>query len=45
MNEAYLAVAGRIRRELEQIEGVVDRAQDIWEGVDLVVQRTIASTP
>ena len=34
MKESYLAVAGRIRRELEQIEGVVDRAQDIWDDVD-----------
>ncbi len=35
MKESYLAVAGRIRRELEQIEAVVDRAQDIWNDVDL----------
>lgn len=34
MKESYLAVAGRIRREVEQIEAVVDRAQDIWDGVD-----------
>ena len=34
MKESYLAVAGRIRRELEQIEAVVDRAQDIWDDVD-----------
>lgn len=31
MKEAYLAVAARIRRELEQIENVVQRAQMIWE--------------
>lgn len=30
MKETYLAVAGRIRRELEQVERVVDRAQTIW---------------
>lgn len=35
MKESYLAVAGRIRRELGQIESVVDRAQDIWDDVDL----------
>jgi len=35
MKESYLAVAGRIRRELEQIEAVVDRAQDIWNDGDL----------
>jgi len=34
MKESYLAVAGRIRRELEQIESVVDRAQGIWGDVD-----------
>jgi len=34
MNESYLAVAGRIRREVEQIEEVVDRAQTIWADVD-----------
>ncbi|MCS3671993.1 hypothetical protein GGQ21_002663 [Salinibacter ruber] len=35
MTESYLAVAGRIRREVEQIEDVVDRAQAIWADVDL----------
>jgi len=35
MKESYLAVAGRIRRELEQIEAVVSRAQDVWDDVDL----------
>ncbi|MCS4049203.1 hypothetical protein [Salinibacter ruber] len=35
MRESYLAVAGRIRRELEQIKAVVDRAQEIWNDVDL----------
>ncbi len=34
MTESYLAVAGRIRREVEQIEDVVDRAQAIWADVD-----------
>lgn len=29
-----LVGAGRIRRELKQIEAVVDRAQDVWDGVD-----------
>ncbi|MCS3755680.1 ATP phosphoribosyltransferase regulatory subunit HisZ [Salinibacter ruber] len=33
MTESYLAVAGRIRREVEQIEDVVDRAQAIWADV------------
>ena len=40
MTESYLAVAGRIRREVEQIEDVVDRAQAIWADVD-----PTASTP
>lgn len=31
MNETYLAVAGRIRRELKEIDAVVERAQEIWE--------------
>ncbi|WP_259220794.1 hypothetical protein [Salinibacter ruber] len=35
MRESYLAVAGHIRRELEQIKAVVDRAQEIWNDVDL----------
>lgn len=30
MTESYVAVAGRIRRELDRIETVVDRAQAIW---------------
>lgn len=30
MNETYVAVAGRIRRELEEIDRVVNRAQEIW---------------
>jgi len=30
VKERYLAVAGRIRRELEEIEAVVARARDIW---------------
>lgn len=34
MKESYLAVAGRIRRELEEIEAVVNRAQNIWDDVD-----------
>jgi hypothetical protein len=34
MTESYLAVAGRIRREVEQIEDVVDRAKAIWADVD-----------
>ncbi|MCS3642229.1 hypothetical protein GGP51_000701 [Salinibacter ruber] len=34
MTESYLAVAGRIRREVEQIEDVVDRAQATWADVD-----------
>ena len=34
MKETYLAVAGRIRREVEEVESVVERAQSIWEEVD-----------
>jgi hypothetical protein len=30
MKSTYLAVAGRIRRELEQLEAVARRALDIW---------------
>ena len=30
MKETYLAVAGRIRRELDQIQEVAHRAQTIW---------------
>jgi hypothetical protein len=35
MTESYLAVAGRIRRELERVETVVERAQAIWAEADL----------
>ena len=31
MKETYLAVAGRIRRELDQIQEVARRAQTIWD--------------
>lgn len=34
MTEAYLAVAGRIRRELEQVEAVAERTQSIWQDAD-----------
>ena len=34
MRETYLAVAGRIRREVEEVESVVERAQSIREEVD-----------
>lgn len=34
MKESYLAVAGRIRREVDQIEDVVDRAQAIWDDMN-----------
>lgn len=34
MKESYLAVAGRVRREVEQIEDIVGRAQTIWDDVD-----------
>ena len=34
MKESYLAVAGRIRREVDQIEDVVDRLQTIWDDVE-----------
>lgn len=30
MTEAYLAVAGRIRREIDDIETVAERARSIW---------------
>ena len=30
MTESYIAVAGRIRRELDRVETVVERAQAIW---------------
>jgi hypothetical protein len=30
MTESYVAVAGRIRRELDRVETVVERAQAIW---------------
>ena len=30
MKTTYLAIAGRIRRELEEIEQVVERVQQIW---------------
>jgi len=35
MTESYVAVAGRIRRELDRVETVVDRAQAIWADADL----------
>jgi hypothetical protein len=34
MTESYLAVAGRIRRELEHVEAVSERAQSIWAEVN-----------
>ena len=30
MTESYVTVAGRIRREVDRVETVVDRAQAIW---------------
>ena len=31
MSEAYLAVAGRIRRELQELDRVARRTQHIWQ--------------
>lgn len=37
MNGRYLTLAGRIRRDLKELDQVVSRAQEIWEQYTIVL--------